>query len=303
MRKCVILCYFGQLPNYFELYLDSCKHNFQIDWIFITDNKLDIDAENVKIVNYTYEDFKKRVQKCFDFPVALDSPYKWCDFRPAIAYIFPEIVSSYDYWGFCDCDLIWGNLSKFYPDTLIGQFDRFLVNGHLQFYKNTKEINELFMVPIYAFLDYKAVFKSKLNYGFDEIGRISINKITNKVGKSVYDNRDEIADIYPYGDKFISRNKEIDYIKIDRNLSGGVFQVSEENEKEVAYVHFQKRKLIFDADIDFNRPIYVKYNSMTNDVFKMQFIHPKEIIMPPNFWMINKNRCLRAWEIVKNTLY
>jgi hypothetical protein len=41
--------------------------------------------------------------------------YKMCDFKPTLAYLFPELSrnDTYKYWGYVDMDLIWGNISRF----------------------------------------------------------------------------------------------------------------------------------------------------------------------------------------------
>ena len=40
MQKIIlIICYFGKLPNYFDLYLETCKYNDTIDFLMFTDQK------------------------------------------------------------------------------------------------------------------------------------------------------------------------------------------------------------------------------------------------------------------------
>ena len=47
----VIMPYFGKMPNYFDLWLQSCHANSQIDWIIVTDNLIKHDFNNIKIIN------------------------------------------------------------------------------------------------------------------------------------------------------------------------------------------------------------------------------------------------------------
>lgn len=60
MKIAFICPYFGELPNYFELLLKSCKHNSTIDWIIFTDNKINYEIpSNVKVINVNFNDFVK----------------------------------------------------------------------------------------------------------------------------------------------------------------------------------------------------------------------------------------------------
>lgn len=122
------------------------------------------------------------MQSKFDFKISLNCPYKWCDYRPAVGYVFQEYLGVYDYFGFCDIDVIWGELSRFYPDKLIEKYEKFLVHGHMQLYKNNEKLRTLFMDRISSKVSYRNVFSSKYNYGFDELGRISINEIVKRKG-------------------------------------------------------------------------------------------------------------------------
>ncbi|WP_368731163.1 DUF6625 family protein [Lacticaseibacillus paracasei] len=37
MKKCCfVIPYFGNFPNYFQLFLNSCKKNPHYDWLFFT---------------------------------------------------------------------------------------------------------------------------------------------------------------------------------------------------------------------------------------------------------------------------
>lgn len=300
VKKCVITCYFGKLPNYFDLFIMSCGNNREIDWYIITDNYINTAVNNIKVINCTFCEFTARIQSRFCFPVELSTPYKWCDYKAAIGYIFPDIISGYDYWGFCDVDLIWGDLSKFYPDQLIKKYDRFLINGHIQFYRNKREINELFMKPLGRAAVYKTVFRSKHNFGFDEEGSISITQICKRNPDiKVYTSKHAIADVCPYGNRFRladTLSKDISYFKID---SGCVFASDGVQETEYAYVHFQKRKFVLSADLDPYKTVYIRFNDMANDLSDVKGVLPREIKKPPSKIFIMKNRVYRAGDLIR----
>ena len=91
IKIAVIIPYFGKFPNYFELFLKSCKMNPTIDWIIFTDSKENYHyPANVRRIETTFEELKSRFQKKFDFKIALDSPYKLCDYKVMTGYLFED---------------------------------------------------------------------------------------------------------------------------------------------------------------------------------------------------------------------
>ena len=58
MKKIALICpYFGKLPNYFPLVLQSMKSNNNIEWIVFTDDKTEY--EYPANVNVKYMSFKE----------------------------------------------------------------------------------------------------------------------------------------------------------------------------------------------------------------------------------------------------
>ena len=69
--------------------------------------------QNVKIVRCTFGELKEKFQKKLDVPLVLENAYKLCDYKQFYGYLFSEYLCGYDYWGYCDCDLIFGNIRRF----------------------------------------------------------------------------------------------------------------------------------------------------------------------------------------------
>lgn len=61
MKKCCfIIPYYGQLPNYFNVFLKTCETNKNYDWMIFTDDQNNYNCpDNVKIIYDTIENFKK----------------------------------------------------------------------------------------------------------------------------------------------------------------------------------------------------------------------------------------------------
>lgn len=275
LRKCIVVCYFGQFPDYMQLWLDSCARNPSWDWLLITDVNCKqcgyIIPKNMKIIFNTFIEFRKYVKSRFDFLISLEESYKWCDFKPAIGYIFKDYLVNYDYWGFCDLDMIFGDLEMFYPDSLIEKYEKFLVLGHLQLYKNTKKINTLFMEKIVGKAFYRSIFSSKYNYAFDETGKISVYQIARKYGIDQYENLTGICDIFPYSGKLAQIKYEnikqtglypISFVLVNKY---GVYAVADRKKNPCVYVHFQKREFDLKMNVTNVKKYYISNNIITDD--------------------------------------
>ena len=99
-------------------------------------NKLYDIPENVKIVNITLQDIKQRVDKVVGFDAKLTTPYKLCDIKVMYGEVFSDYVKGYDFWGYCDIDLIFGDIRKFLTDKVLASAEKCYVLGHFSIYKN-----------------------------------------------------------------------------------------------------------------------------------------------------------------------
>lgn len=258
-KKIVFLIpYFGKFPNYFQLFLNSCKNNYDYDWIIITDNQEKYNyPENVKIINKNFKELKEEIQKKFDFKIWLENPYKFCDYRPAYGYVFEYLIKDYEYWGYCDVDLIFGEIKNFITEELLNKYDKIFINGHMSIYKNTKENNKMFMKKLNNKEIYKKYFTDRQNYAFDELWNNSINDIYLENGVEIYDKK-LCADVYPrnadfrlvlgysrdYCEEFLEKKKRsIFYYK-----NGKIFRYYKKEDlllkNEYIYLHLQKRKMV-----------------------------------------------------------
>lgn len=263
MNKCVILLpYFGKFPVYFQLFLNSCKHNADYTWMIFTDDNTDYEyPQNVIVKKMSFEEVKVLIQSKFDFAISLEYPYKLCDYRPAYGYIFEKWIKGYEFWGHCDCDVIFGKLSNFIGQDLFDKYDKIFTQGHLTLYKNDDANNLRFKEKFKGKELYKEVFQINKNMNFDEIwcnSDHSIHSIYDSAGaKTLF--KDISANIYMYSFKFQLSNitkfeyKYDDYSqkKIKNCLfvwNDGVLGYYIKNRGrlefiEVPYMHFQKRKM------------------------------------------------------------
>ena len=55
--------------------------------------------------------------------------------------IFKDFLSDYSHWGYCDSDVIFGDLKSFLTEDKLNNYDRIYQHGHMCIYKNSDEIN------------------------------------------------------------------------------------------------------------------------------------------------------------------
>lgn len=168
-RCAFILPYFGRFPGYFPLFLKSCGRNPSYRWIILTDCDSVYDhPDNVTVIHMEFGQLRQKIQQKFEFPIALDYPYKLCDFKPVYGLVFEEYLSGCQYWGHCDCDLIFGNLERMLTPLLDSGYDKLFAAGHLTIYRNTPENNRRFLKPYRGTLYYKKVFSNQEIMWYDE---------------------------------------------------------------------------------------------------------------------------------------
>ena len=168
-RCALVLPYFGKFNNYFQLFLDSCIINTEFDFLIFTDSeeKYKIPS-NVRFIKFTLQELKVLASKKIGMEVKIDTPYKLCDYKPAYGLIFEDYLNAYEYWGHCDCDLLFGDLNKLLLPVLDLGYDKIFAAGHLTLYKNDLVVNQMFKTCIPGKYTYKDVFLNSQIFVFDE---------------------------------------------------------------------------------------------------------------------------------------
>ena len=242
---CIIGVYFGALPNYFQLWLRSCEYNEGISFYLFTDadSSAYVIPGNVRWINYSLERMRDRASEVLGFEAALYTPYKCCDFKPLYGEIFSEYIGEFDYWGHCDFDLIWGDLSYYFDLYRINDYDKFLPLGHLSLYKNTTEINMRYKLDGSRCGDYISAFAEEAHIAFDE--EAGMGSIFDKHNLTVFKKR-IFADISDSYKRYRCARKDKNYkYQVFFWRKGKVYRAywmnREIHEEEFLYIHFQKR--------------------------------------------------------------
>lgn len=275
MKKIILIVpYFGKLPNYFQIWLNSCAKNSKIDWLLLTDDReLYNYPKNVKIQYISFQNFKEKIETKFGFKINLESSYKLCDYKPTYGYILEDLIIDYDYWGYCDIDLIFGDLEYFLSKISIEKYDKIFSNGHLTLFKNLYENNRIFKtnMSIYNYID---VYTNNIFFGFDESE--NLNKMFLKNGKKILKFVDKpFLDIdYRYQNLYEKGKKKSKWFNKYFWDNGKLYKYSKSREKitknEYIYIHLQKRKIDINGLENENR-FFIEKNFLTNEDKLIEF--------------------------------
>lgn len=178
---CIIVFYFGNYPWYHNYFIDSCKRNKSIDFLFFTDSVFcEIQEENIKFIPFSIDSFNFLASEKLGFNVNVLNGLKICDFRPAFGTIFNDYIKNHDHWGYSDTDIIYGNLRNFLDDDTL-TYDYISVrddypSGYFSVFKNESKINLVYSLS----KDYRELFLKRENTLFEECGG-AYNEVCNGI--------------------------------------------------------------------------------------------------------------------------
>jgi len=150
-RLLFLIPYFGRWPFWMPFFLQSCRFNPDVQWLFFTDCGTPSDApDNVRFRNMSFADYCALVSTQLGIDFRPRNPYKLCDLKPALGYVHADELDSFDFWGFSDIDLVYGNLRGYFSAERLERFDLLStherrISGHLCLLRNNARMREAFM--------------------------------------------------------------------------------------------------------------------------------------------------------------
>lgn len=145
-----VIPYFGKWPEWFELYIESCRHNPDIHWLFYTDCGEPVNqCLNVSYVHISFDEYKRLVSDRLAINFNPSSPYKLCDLKPALGCIHESDIKDYDFFAVGDVDIIYGQIRDFITDDLLQKYDVIgthnrRLSGHFAIFRNTDKYRQAF---------------------------------------------------------------------------------------------------------------------------------------------------------------
>jgi hypothetical protein len=183
----ILIPYFGRWPAGVELFFETARRNPALDFLVYTDCDTSVtDAPNVRFIEMTLGAYVELANERTGLGLSLPDAYKLCDLRPLFGHIHEAEFRDHDFYGWCDVDLLLGDVRSFYTDDLLERFDVFSthahrISGHFALFRNT-ERNRLMYRRIYR---WEEALRNPDFVGIDEHG------ITNAYLMTVVDRFNE----------------------------------------------------------------------------------------------------------------
>jgi hypothetical protein len=166
----MLIPYFGKWPEWMDLFVESCKWNPSVRWrIYTNCGEPENKADNVEYVHLSFDDYKALVRERLGIAFDPPAPYKLCDLRPCLGYVHERDIADFRFFGYGDIDVIYGNISDFYTDNVLADFDVLSthperLSGHFAVLRNTRTIRQAFRrIP-----NYQALLEQPDYLGVDE---------------------------------------------------------------------------------------------------------------------------------------
>lgn len=145
-RIAFVAPFLGDLPQYTPLFLQSVANNTCVDLLLFVDREPTIKVpDNVYIQLTDRPSLLDRIRSSTGLEIPEITGHKLCDFRPLYSSIFWDELKSYQWWGHCDIDLMFGDLSSWLDQRLTPEFDAITASpnstvGHFTIYKNDQTV-------------------------------------------------------------------------------------------------------------------------------------------------------------------
>lgn len=247
MRTLIIAAYIGPLPEMMGLWLRSAGCNPEFDFLVLSDRDPQRALpENVQFLRMDLLEMRSRFDAIVGFDTALTSPYKLNDFKPLFWCLAPDI-NHYDYWGYCDLDVIFGRLDAL-SDNCLGHYDMILSEGHLRFLRNDERTRNAWRHVAHP-RSWRDILTDEANFGMDE--HHGINRVFGDFGRSWFSDPSLIADIDPGFRQFrrlpeLANWRHQAFFWQDGRIYHEWIEHGTHCQREMLYIHLQKRKLVID---------------------------------------------------------
>ena len=150
----IIICcvWFGPWPEWIDFTLESMKANTSIDWLIVTGNTPPT-AEpfsNIRFLQTDIRSYLSFVKSRLGVEPFIPEYHQVTRLKAALGHIHEDDISGYDFFGFCDLDIIFGNIRNFYTAALLSKYQMLtthsdLVAGHFTIIRNTDQLRNAFM--------------------------------------------------------------------------------------------------------------------------------------------------------------
>lgn len=151
----------------------TCSKQNNIDFVYFTDSDEIINLAskypNIICHKVSFVKYCENASKHLGVDFHPQHAYKLCDLRPFYGFIHQDMLKQYDFWGYGDNDLIYGNLNVLTNQDMLQAYDVITtmserIAGHFAIFRNNDKYRMLgFKCP-----RWKEHLLSSEHVGFDE---------------------------------------------------------------------------------------------------------------------------------------
>ena len=151
----------------------TCSKQNNIDFVYFTDCDEIINMAskypNIICHKVSFEEYCENASKRLKVDFHPQHAYKLCDLKPFYGFIHQDILRKYEFWGYGDNDLVYGNLNVLTNDNMLNSYDVITtmserIAGHFAIFRN----NEKFRLLPFKCSRWKEQLLYIEHVGFDE---------------------------------------------------------------------------------------------------------------------------------------
>lgn len=166
-RVALVSVWFGKEPACFSVWLKTAASNSGIDFVVICDFEPTLPPPaNVRMVRETKSEYSAKVSRACGSPFSLGNPYKLCDQKLLIFRLYSDLLTGYEWFGYCDLDIVWGDLSLDLTPTALETLDKIGLNAHCSLWRLSRF--EAFLNDVAGLADSRKLLDRTRNYALDE---------------------------------------------------------------------------------------------------------------------------------------
>jgi hypothetical protein len=117
-KVCIFCVYIGKLPINISHWIISAKFNKNYDWYIFTNDidRVKVD-KNIKFIPISLSSYIDDIKNKLNVEeVNIQTLNRVADFKVMYGHLFEDIAKNYDWWGWTDLDVMYGNFDEFLND-------------------------------------------------------------------------------------------------------------------------------------------------------------------------------------------
>lgn len=241
--------YYGRWPKWVKLFLDSCSKQKGIYFFLISDNPPEMELpKNVYFAKINKSELAKRIEEKVGIKFSYMHIHKICDYKPFYGKLFNDLLTNYEFWGYCDIDLVFGNITSLINQERFKEIDIYspsnrITAGHCTILRNNDLINNL----CFQIEGYHEKLLEPLTTHLDEISFNECVKVQKKIHnlkvvqalsleEELKKDFAEVGITMVNSNNYLVDSKQIEYL----SYKNGKTYIKKD--KEVLYLHFMGLK-------------------------------------------------------------